>query len=243
MFHCKGVSYHYAPKVMAINRIDLTLNHRENTAILGANGCGKSTLIKLLCGLLFPTEGTLEAFSEPLSEAVLRDPIKAAQFRRKIGFVFQNADAQLFSPTVRDELAFAPLQMGLPREEAEQRAEDVAGLLRITHLLERPPFQLSGGEKRKACLGCVLTMNPEVLLLDEPTTGLDPRSQEELVALLQQLSHAGKTLIAATHDLSLAARISTRCVVMSENHEIAAHGETNCMLADVRLLREANLIA
>ncbi len=243
LFQLNAVSYQYNPELKAVHCIDLAIHPSESVAILGANGCGKSTLIKLLNGLLFPTSGTIKAFGETLTETSLRDMQTAARFRRKTGFVFQNADAQLFSPTVREELAFAPLQMGLARAETERRVQDIAELLRVTHLLERSPFQLSGGEKRKVCLGCVLTINPEVLLLDEPTTGLDPRSQEELISLLRQLHGAGKTLITATHDLSLAARIATRCVVMNESHEIAAQGETGKILTDSRLLRSVNLTA
>ncbi|GDX40661.1 cobalt ABC transporter [Armatimonadota bacterium] len=243
VFQLSNISYQYGAGLKAVRNLNLSVYSGESVAILGANGCGKSTLIKLMNGLLVPTEGVIKAFGEPLHETTLRGKQAEVTFRRRVGFVFQNADAQLFSPTVREELAFAPLQIGISVPEVEQRVQDIAELLRVAHLLERSPFQLSGGEKRKVCLGCVLTVNPDVLLLDEPTTGLDPRSQEELISLLHQLHGAGKTLVTATHDITLAARITTRCIVMSESHGIASHGETNGTLADILLLRSVNLIA
>ncbi|MCX6381508.1 MAG: ABC transporter ATP-binding protein [Armatimonadetes bacterium] len=243
VFQLSNVSYQYGAGLEAVRNLSLSVYSGESVALLGANGCGKSTLIKLMNGLLVPTEGVIKAFGEPLHETTLRAKQAEVTFRRRVGFVFQNADAQLFSPTVREELAFAPLQIGISVPEVKQRVQDIAELLRVAHLLERSPFQLSGGEKRKICLGCVLTMNPDVLLLDEPTTGLDPRSQEELISLLHQLIGAGKTLVTATHDIALAARITTRCIVMSESHEIARQGETSETLADIPFLRSVNLIA
>ncbi len=241
-FKLSDVGYRYGEGVVALHGVSLTIGMGETVAILGANGCGKSTLIKMLDGLIHPQEGLIEAFGEPLTEASLRDEKFAYRFRRRVGFIFQNSDAQLFSPTVRDEIAFGPLQMGLSVEETEQRIRDVAALLDIVRLLDRPPFQLSGGEKKRVAIACSLAVNPDVLLLDEPTNGLDPRSQYALVELLVRLSSAGKTLITATHDLNIVPRIAARALVFSEEHTVVADGASQEILADLPLLLRVNLI-
>lgn len=159
-----------------------------------------------------------------------------------MGFIFQNSDAQLFSATVRDELSFAPLQLGLSTEQVEQRIAETADLLGITPMLDRPPYKLSGGEKKKVALACVLTANTEVLFLDEPTNGLDPRTQFWLVEFLSALQNAGKTVITATHDLSIVEEISQRVIVLRENHTVAADSTALEILSDRKLLLDVNLI-
>jgi cobalt/nickel transport system ATP-binding protein len=241
-FRLSGVGYRYGEGVVALHGVSLTIGMGETVAILGANGCGKSTLIKMLDGLIHPQEGVIEAFGALLTEESLRDEKFAYRFRRRVGFIFQNSDAQLFSPTVRDEIAFGPLQMGLSVEETEGRIRDVAALLDIVRLLERPPFQLSGGEKKRVAIACSLAVNPDVLLLDEPTNGLDPRSQYALVELLVRLSAAGKTLITATHDLNIVPRIAARALVFSEEHTVVADASSQEILADLPLLLRVNLV-
>ena len=241
-FRLTDVGYHYGEGIVALRGVSLSIEMGETVAVLGANGSGKSTLIKMLDGLIHPQEGRIEAFGEPLTEESLRDEKFAYRFRRRVGFIFQNSDAQLFSPTVRDEIAFGPLQMGLSVEETERRIRDVAALLDITRLLERPPFQLSGGEKKRVAIACSLAVNPDVLLLDEPTNGLDPRSQYALVELLVRLSAAGKTLITATHDLNIVPRIAARAFVFSEEHTVVADASSQEILADLPLLLRVNLI-
>jgi cobalt/nickel transport system ATP-binding protein len=242
VFALSDVGYHYPGGVTALRDVSFRVGQGEKVAILGANGCGKSTLIKMLDGLIFPQTGNITAFGEPLTEAALRDEATLYRFRRRVGFIFQNADAQLFSPTVREEIAFGPLQMGLPRAEIEQRLGDVAALLGIGRLLDRPPFQLSGGEKKKVAIACTLVINPDIILLDEPTNGLDPRSQSWLVALLIDLHTAGKTLITATHDLDIVPTIADRAFVFSEEHTLVAEGPSRAILADTALLLRVNLI-
>jgi cobalt/nickel transport system ATP-binding protein len=241
-FTLSNVSYAYGEGVVALRDVSLTIARGEKVAILGANGCGKSTLIKLLDGLIHPQSGTFTAFGEPVTETALRDEAFAYRFRRRVGFIFQNSDAQLFSPTVREEIAFGPLQMGLSRDEVERRLADVAALLDIGRLLDRPPFQLSGGEKKKVAIASTLVVNPDVLLLDEPTNGLDPRSQRWLVELLVALHAAGKTLVTATHDLSIVPEIADRALVFGEDHTLLAEGSSSAILADIPLLLRVNLI-
>ena len=237
-----AVEYSYAEGFPVLSDINLEVNSGERIAILGANGSGKSTLMRLLDGLAFATSGSYSAFGEPVTEEDFGDPEKARRFRRRAGFVFQNADAMLFNSTVYDELAFGPRQIDLIQTEVEQRVKDVAQLTGVSHLLDRAPFQLSGGEKRRVALAAMLTLNPDLLLLDEPTTGLDPRSQLWLVNLLQMLHKAGKTHIITTHDLGLVHHIADRVIIMDEDHRIAADGATTEILADIELLERVNLV-
>ena len=242
IFEVSGASYAYLGRFPALVDVDLTVHAGERLALVGANGCGKSTLLKLLDGLVFPDVGTFQAFGQDVTEAVLEDEQFSEGFRSRVGFVFQSSDAQVFSPTVREELAFGPLNLGLDRDEAAQRVDDVLALLEITELADRAPFQLSGGQKKRVAIGSVLTMNPSVLLFDEPTAALDPRTQQWLVELLGELSGAGKAIVFATHDLSLLPVVADRCVVFGEDHRVAGAGEAQEVLDDIDLLRRVNLV-
>jgi len=239
---CTDIRYSYLDKFTALDGVSLTVRRGEKLALLGANGCGKSTLLKVLDGLLFPTSGSFTAFGEPVTEDSLEDAQLNTGFRSRVGFVFQNSDAQVFSTTVREELAFGPLQMGLDRDEAAGRVEDVLALLGIGELRDRAPFQLSGGQKKKVAIGTVLVMNPEVLLFDEPTAALDPRTSEWLTGLIEQLADSGKTIVLATHDLDSLDRLADRCIVFSEDHRIVADGPPAHILRQRDLLLQVNLI-
>ncbi len=239
---CSGLRYSYLDRFVALDGVDLTVHRGEKLALLGANGCGKSTLLKILDGLIFPSAGSFTAYGEPVTEDSLEDEQLNAGFRSRIGFVFQNSDAQVFSPTVREELSFGPLQLGLDRAEVIRRVEDVLELLQIRELADRAPFQLSGGQKKRVAIGTVLAMNPEVLLFDEPTAALDPRTAEWLTGLIEDLAEAGKTIVLATHDLDSLDRIADRCVVFSEQHRIVAEGAPAEVLGRRDLLLEVNLI-
>ncbi|HLJ54898.1 MAG TPA: ABC transporter ATP-binding protein [Chthonomonadaceae bacterium] len=242
VFALAGASYAYAGGVTALDAVTISIAAGERVVVLGANGSGKSTLIKLLDGLLFAQAGCVEAFGEPLTEAAMRDDRLAHRFRRRVGFIFQNADAQLFSSTVREEIAFGPLQLGLPPDDIESRTAEIARLMEIEKLLGRAPYQLSGGEKRKVAIASSLVISPDVLLLDEPATGLDPRSQYWLVQLLRRLHEAGKTLIMATHDLAIAPDIADRAIVFAEDHRVAADAPVSAVLGDTGLLLRVNLV-
>ncbi len=241
IFEANGLSYTYEGKQPALEDVNFTVRRAESVVILGANGCGKSTLLKLLDGLYFPTSGTLSAFGQPLTEEALRDDEFNFAFRRRVGLVFQDSDVQLFSPSVMDELAFAPLQLGLSREEVSRRVDAALQTLRIEKLRDRAPHRLSGGEKRRVALASLLTLEPEVWLMDEPTTGLDPRSQSWLVEFILDQRNQGKTVITATHDLSIVEEIATTIHVFSEDHRIVASGTPDEVLGDHELLHECNL--
>ena len=238
----RDASYSYLGRFPALDRVSLRVAPGERVALLGANGCGKSTLLKLLDGLLFATSGSFAAFGEEITEDRLEDEQFNAGFRSRVGFVFQSSDAQVFSSSVREEIAFGPLNMGLSTVETEQRVDDTLAMLDITALAERAPYQLSGGQKKRVAIASVLVMNPEVLLFDEPTAGLDPRTQQWLLELIDELHRAGKTIVLATHDLEHLDLLADRCVVFSEEHRIAAEGPTGAVLGDRALLRAVNLV-
>ncbi|HVX46036.1 MAG TPA: ABC transporter ATP-binding protein [Mycobacteriales bacterium] len=239
---CSDLQYSYLEKFPALDGVSLSVRRGEKLALLGANGSGKSTLLKVLDGLIFPSSGRYTAFGENVTEDSLEDEQMNAGFRSRIGFVFQNSDAQVFSPTVREELAFGPLQLGLDRAAASSRVEQVLELLQIPELADRAPFQLSGGEKKRVAVGTVLVMNPEVLLFDEPTAGLDPRTAEWLTGLIEELAAAGKTIVLATHDLDSLDRIADRCLVFDESHHVVAEGPPQRILRQRELLLSVNLI-
>ena len=242
LFRLAGIGYEYAPAVEVLTDIDLRIACGERLAILGANGSGKSTLLRLLAGLAQPSRGTVEAFGERIDDGALKDEATAQRFRRRVGMVFQSADAQLFNPSVRDEIAFGPLHLDLPHDEILARVDDTLRLLGLEALAERAPYNLSGGEKKKVALASVLSINPEVLMLDEPTNGLDPRTQEWLLELLEQMHAAGKTIVVATHQLDVLERLVDRAVVLGEDHRLAADGPLAEVLADRDLLLSVNLI-
>jgi cobalt/nickel transport system ATP-binding protein len=206
------------------------------------NGCGKSTVLKLLDHLIFPDSGEFTAFSQAVTEDTLEDEQFSEAFRSRVGFVFQNSDAQVFSPTVREEVAFGPLQLGHNLEQAEKRVAETLTMLGIADLADRAPFQLSGGQKKRVAIAGVLAVGPEVLLFDEPTAALDPRSQYWLTDLIEQLGAAGKTIVHATHDLDVLPQIADRCLVFSEDHRIVAEGTPAEILTDRDLLLSVNLI-
>jgi cobalt/nickel transport system ATP-binding protein len=242
VFEFQDVSFAYEGNQPALDRVTLTVRAGESLAILGANGSGKSTVLKLMDGLYFPTGGTLRAFGRPLTERALEEDAANFDFRRRVGLLFQDSDVQLFSPTVFDEVAFAPLQTEWPRGEVLRRVESALRALRIEKLRERPPHRLSGGEKRRVALASVLSLDPAVWLLDEPSAGLDPRSQAWLEDFIIDQVRAGKTMVTATHDLALAEVVANRICVFNEAHRLVADGTPAEILSNQELLAECNLI-
>lgn len=241
IFEARSVSFAYEGKQVALENIDFSVHAGESLVIVGANGCGKSTLLKLLDGLYFPTQGAIFAFGKPLTEKALQDDEFNFAFRRRVGLVFQDSDVQLFSPSVLDEVAFAPLQLGISRVEVDRRVDAALNALQIERLRDRAPHRLSGGEKRRVALASLLTLQPDVWLMDEPTTGLDPRSQSWLVEFILEQRKQGKTVITATHDLAVAEEIASTLYVFSEDHRIAASGPPADILKDHDLLHRCNL--
>lgn len=243
IYRIESISYRYNENCdFALNDISFNVSSGEQIAILGANASGKSTLMHLLNGLYFPEKGYIKAFGQTLTEESVETPPFSAEFRQKVGFLFQNSDAQLFNATVEEELAFGPLQLGLKRSEVKLRINEIMQLMEISHLADRSPNTLSSGEKKKVALAGLLTCAPHVILLDEPTAGLDPRTQQWLVEFMGALNSAGVTLITASHDLSFVAEISKRVLIISEDHRLVYDGTTHSALADLDMLLAVNLI-
>ena len=238
----RAVSFEYPTNETALIDINLDIYSGEKLAILGANGSGKSTLQKILNGLIFPTKGEYRAFSQLVTEETLNDEQFSKAFRQRVGFIFQNSDAQLFSTNVWEEIAFGPLQMKLSFQEVNDRVEGVIQMLTLAALKDRPPYKLSGGEKKKVAIASVLSINPQVLILDEPTNGLDPRTQRWMINLLVKLNKAGKTLITCTHNLDIVEEIADRVIVFNEEHTIVAQGTPQEILSNKELLLAVNLI-
>jgi cobalt/nickel transport system ATP-binding protein len=240
MFRVENVTFRYNT-VVALDRVSLEIEEGKRVALLGANGSGKSTLLRMLNGLCFPDSGTISFRGERMDRERLEEDTFALGFRRRVGLVFQNPDVQLFNPTVFDEVAFGPLQMRWPKEEIRQRVAAILDTMEIAHLKDRPPHRLSGGEKKRVAIASVLVLDPEVLLLDEPTAALDPRSQSQIIDLLIGWGDGKKTVTIATHDLGLVEDIADHCFLL-QSGKLVAHGAPEGILNNEALLRSSNLI-
>lgn len=240
VYRLEGVNYSYGD-FSALRDVSFSLSAGESVAILGANGSGKSTLLKILNGLVFPSSGIITFFGERMAEESLRGGFLRC-FRERVGFVFPEPDVQLFCPTVFDEVAFGPLQLKLPEDEVRRRAESLLEMLGIKQLKDRAPYSLSSGEKKKVAIASVLATNPDILIFDEPTNGLDPRTQVWLFELMQGLKELNKTFIMSTHDLSFVQDFAGRVILLDESHAIAADGAVSAILKDKDLLLKTNII-
>mgnify|MGYP000033828434 FL=1 len=212
-------NYHYS-ECIGIHDINLHIDKGETVALMGPNGAGKSTLFKILVGLLPLSSGQYQFNDWTVDADFLKEPSNAGHLYQQVGLIFQNSDIQLFNTTVAEELAFGPRQLGLPEEEIEKRVKDTLALLEIEHLRDRIPYHLSGGEKKLVAIASVLTMNPSVLLFDEPFNGLSPKYQRLIMELLQELKTAGKTIIISSHHFDQISPLVERVFLFSEEHTI-----------------------
>ena len=226
-----NLRYRYPDGTPALNGMSFRIHHGESVAVVGANGAGKSTLLQHLNGYLTPAEGQVRIGDFPLTKETLRE------VRRTVGMVFQDPDDQLFMPTVFDDVAFGPMNLGLPAEDVERRVREALGDVDALHLKDRPPHHLSGGEKRAVAIATVLAMKPDILVMDEPNTGLDPRARRLLINQLMRFKH---TKIIATHDLDLVLDICERTIVIHDG-QVTADGATEEIFADRELLERSHL--
>lgn len=231
----EDVSYSYAPGRYAIEHIDLSISKGEIVAILGENGAGKTTLVKHINGLLKPQHGTVTVSGMNTKETTV------ASLARHVGLVFQNPDHQLFAETVEKELMFALVNFNFPKEEISKRLDWALREFELLEYKDRPPFLLSGGERKRLALASVLCYDPSIVILDEPTTGQDSRQKIHLASLLKKLNKEGKTVVVVTHDIEFVADFIPRSVIMSKG-KIIADGLSQEILTNRELLMSASLL-
>ena len=227
----EDLSYSYPDGTKALNGVSFLVTHGEPVAVVGANGAGKSTLLLHLNGYLTPQAGRVRIGDFPLTKETIKN------IRKAVGMVFQNPDDQLFMPTVSDDVAFGPLNLGLPEEEVVRRVADALERVGVRELGDRPPYALSGGEKRSVAIATVLAMSPDILVMDEPSSNLDPGARRRLIDLLATFKH---TKIIATHDLDLALELCQRTIVMRDG-AVVADGPTTEVFSDEALLASCSL--
>jgi cobalt/nickel transport system ATP-binding protein len=228
--HASGLRYDYPSGHPALRGVDLHVEHGERVAVLGPNGAGTTTLMLHLNGLMLG-EGALEVAGLEVSSGTLHD------LRIRVGVVFQDPDDQLFMPTVREDVAFGPLNMGLDRPAVDERVREALAAVRMAHVIDRAPYQLSMGERRRVALATVLAMRPRLLVLDEPSANLDPRARRGLLDILEPIE---RTMLFTTHDLPLAAELCERAVILAAGR-VVADGPTAEVLADSALLAAHDL--
>jgi len=242
IYSLNNVSFSYNNSIKAVNDLSLTIYQGECAAIIGANGTGKSTLLSMLDVLIFPDTGIMQFSGKELTEKIMNDVVFQRFFRSRVGYVFQNPDIQLFCPTVLEDICFGPLQLGIGKEEVKKRSIEVAEKLKLGHILDRAPHQLSVGEKKKVAIASVLTMNTGILLLDEPTAGLDPQTTRDIIAVLNEAHKSGKTVIFATHDLHIVEEIADMVYVFGHEKKIIRSGIPEEILKDHSFLQKHNLV-
>lgn len=227
----KNISYTYDDGNKGIEDLTARIHHGESVAIIGANGAGKSTLLKLLVGILMPEKGEIRLGELPVTKKTMN------LIRQQIGFTFQDPEDQLFNTSIYNDVAFGPRNYGLEEEEVERRVRRALQTVGIEHLMHRAPYKLSGGEKRAAAIATVLSMEPSVLAMDEPSAALDPRSRRRLIKLLQGFDH---TKLIATHDLDMAMELCGRTIAL-KNGRIEYDGPTAEIMANSQLLEQCGM--
>lgn len=227
----RNLHFSYPDGQEAVRNISFTIHHGEAVGVIGANGAGKSTLLMLLMGILFPDAGEVLVGDVHVTKKTL------PMIRQSLGMVFQDPDDQLFMTTVYDDVAFGPRNYRLDEKEVESRVVKALELVGISHLKDRAPFKLSGGEKRSAAIAAVLSMQPDVLIMDEPTSALDPKSRRRVMSLLKNFEH---TKIITSHDLDMVFDTCKRIIVIKDG-EIAADGTTVDILSNEKLLDSCGL--
>ena len=211
MIDIKDISYSYE-NIEVFKDVSIKINKGESVYISGPNGCGKSTLFKIISGILYPIKGIYTFNNQIINEKTMKKQTFSKKFHKEVGFVFQNPDSMLFNGNVYDEIAFAPRQMELSENEVKKRTNECLELLKIEHLKDRAPYHLSRGEKRKVSIAAVISLNPSVIIFDEPFNDLDDNSCYFVQDLIKKLNNIGKTIILASHNKAIANNICTRTI-------------------------------
>ena len=227
----QDVHYSYPDGTRALNGISFQILHGDSVGLVGANGAGKSTLLLQMNGTLLPTKGSVRIGETVLSKKTVRE------IRKRIGLVFQDPDDQIFMPTVFEDVAFGPLNLGWTLENVEQSATKALEQVNCLHLKDRPPHRLSLGQKRSISIASVISMDPDILVMDEPSSNLDPRSRRQLIKLLKKFDHSK---ILATHDLDMVMQLCDRTIILNEG-KVVADGKTLELFSNKKLLEDNGL--
>jgi cobalt/nickel transport system ATP-binding protein len=227
----KDVRFTYPDGTNALNGVSFRITHGESVGIVGANGAGKSTLLMHINGFLLPAEGAVQ-----IGDLVLTKKTRQ-EIRKKVGMVFQNPDDQLFMPTVYEDVAFGPLNLGFQPDTVSERVHDALAAVGCLHIKDKPPHHLSGGQKSAVAIASVIAMQPDILVMDEPASNLDPGSRRALINLLKTFSH---TKVIASHDLDLILDVCRRCIIIHDG-TVAADGDAQELLSDRDLMEENSL--
>jgi len=227
----KDVFFRYPDGTEALRGITFRITHGESVGIVGANGSGKSTLLQHMNGCLMPTSGTV------MIGDLLLTGKTTQEIRRKVGIIFQNPDDQLFMPTVFEDVAFGPFNLGIDEKGVRERVQSALEIVDCLDLMDKPPHHLSGGQKSSVAIASVIAMDPDILALDEPAANLDPKSRRSLIMFLKAFRHSK---IIASHDLDMILDVCERCLVIGDGR-VVADGPSRQILSDRRLLEENNL--
>jgi cobalt/nickel transport system ATP-binding protein len=237
IFRLENLSHCYSDGTLALDDVSLSFERGARIALLGTNGSGKTTLLHHLNGILKPTSGTIYYEDEPLQY----DSKSLLELRKRVGFVFQDPNDQLFAPTVKQDVAFGPLNLGIPAEQVKKIVEEALKTVGMDEFANKPPHFLSLGQKKRVALAGVLAMQPEVIIMDEPTSNLDPRATSEILHLLLHLNKEARiTLLLATHDVDMVPLFAKKLYILSKG-KLASYGSPKELFSDTEMIRNVNL--
>lgn len=232
----ENLSFTYPDGTQALKNINIEIEKGEKVAIIGPNGAGKSTLFSHFNGLTEPTSGCVKIEDKPISF----EKDELLKVRQKVGIVFQDPNDQLFAPTVKEDIAFGPMNLGLSYDEVEKRVEDALKMVGMENYEDKTPHHLSGGQQKRITIAGIIAMKPELMILDEPTAGLDPDGVEKVLNIMNQLNKEGMTLIISSHDIDMISKYADKIFVLY-NGEIIESGNKNKIFSDMELLKKAHL--
>ena len=232
----ENLSFTYPDGTQALKNINIKIEKGEKVAIIGPNGAGKSTLFSHFNGLTEPTSGCVKIEGKPISF----EKDELLKVRQKVGIVFQDPNDQLFAPTVKEDIAFGPMNLGLSYDEVEKRVEDALKMVGMENYEDKTPHHLSGGQQKRIAIAGIIAMKPELMILDEPTAGLDPDGVEKVLNIMNQLNEEGMTLIISSHDIDMISKYADKIFVLY-NGEIIESGNNNKIFSDMDLLKKAHL--
>lgn len=232
----ENLSFTYPDGTQALKNINIEIEKGEKVAIIGPNGAGKSTLFSHFNGLTEPTSGCVKIEGKAISF----EKDELLKVRQKVGIVFQDSNDQLFAPTVKEDIAFGPMNLGLSYDEVEKRVEDALKMVGMENYEDKTPHHLSGGQQKRIAIAGIIAMKPEIMILDEPTAGLDPDGVEKVLNIMNQLNKEGMTLIISSHDIDMISKYADKIFILY-NGEIIESGNKNKIFSDMELLKKAHL--